>query len=102
MIISSSGDEHIIKVRGNGRSDVLIQVARQQELELWCARFNSYCRQDPPPMQSVATTTGTSLTTTSASQLIISDGIEQQHKKDDYSWMLESYHEEYGSSSSTG
>lgn len=88
-------------MRCNGRSDVLIQVARQQELELWCARFNSYCRQDPPPMQSVATTTGTSLTTTSASQLI-SDGSEPQHKKDDYSWMLESYHEEYGSSSSSG
>lgn len=52
-------------------------------------------------MQSVATTTGTSLTTTSASQLI-SDGSEPQHKKDDYSWMLESYHEEYGSSSSSG
>lgn len=40
-VVSATAEACIFRVHGTGLFDVLIQVANRQELEQWCARFNS-------------------------------------------------------------
>ncbi|KAI9496049.1 periplasmic binding protein-like I [Zychaea mexicana] len=64
-IVSSMDGGYILKVHGTGQTDVLMQVARHEDLDIWYERFNVYsklqqCQQayfntgsDLPPAQQV-------------------------------------------------
>ena len=43
-MLSSFTGEYILKIHGTGHSDVLLQVARREDLDIWYERFNLYNR----------------------------------------------------------
>lgn len=52
-VIPSSDGGYVLKVKGNGWFDVLLQVAKQEDLQIWCTRLNIAARRQKHDLETM-------------------------------------------------